>query len=161
VDGWVLRGAHGGAGELGHLPLDGRFPCGCGVPGCVEPECSGGGLAARAAEAGLDAGDAASVFAAAAAGEPRARRLVDRMTDRLGALIALAVNLLDPEVVVIGGGVSNAGEALLAPLRAAAARYALESHRGSVRIVGAALGERAGVVGAALAARAADRGRVP
>jgi glucokinase len=152
VEGRILRGAHGGAGELGHLPLDGRFPCRCGVPGCVEPECSGSGLVARAAEAGLAAPDAAAVFAAAAAGDPRAVRLIERMTDRLGALIAAAVQLLDPEVVVIGGGVSNAGETLLAPLRAAVARYALESHRHGMRVVGAALGERAGVVGAGLAA---------
>ena len=152
VEGRVLRGAHGGAGELGHLPLDGRFACRCGVPGCVEPECSGSGLVARAAEVGLAAPDAAAVFAAAAAGDPRATRLIERMSDRLGALIAAAVQLLDPEVVVIGGGVSNAGEALLAPLRAAVARYVLGSHRGRVRIVGAALGERAGVVGAGLAA---------
>ena len=152
VDGRVLRGAHGGAGELGHLPLDGRFPCRCGVPGCVEPECSGSGLVARVAEAGLVVADAAAVFAAAAAGDPRAIRPIERMTDRLGALIAVAVNLLAPEVVVLGGGVSNAGEALLAPLRAAVARYALESHCRRVRIVGAALGERAGVVGAGLAA---------
>jgi predicted NBD/HSP70 family sugar kinase len=82
----------------------------------------------------------------------RAVRLIERMTDRLGALIAAAVNLLDPEVVVIGGGVSNAGEALLTPLRAAVTRYALASLHGGVRIVGAALGERAGVVGAGLAA---------
>jgi glucokinase len=152
IEGRVLRGAQGGAGELGHLPMDGRFPCRCGVPGCVEPECSGSGLVARAAEVGLEAPDAAAVFAAAGAGDPRARRLIERMTDRLGALIAVAVQLLDPEVVVIGGGVSNAGEALLAPLRAAVARYALGSLRDRVRIVGAALGERAGVVGAGLAA---------
>jgi glucokinase len=152
VDGHVLRGAHGGAGELGHLPLDGRFPCRCGVPGCVEPECSGSGLVARARESGLEVADAAAVFAAAAAGDPRVTLLIERMTDRLGALIAVAVNLLDPAVVVVGGGVSNAGEALLAPLRLAVERYALESHRRGVRVVGAALGERAGVVGAGLAA---------
>jgi glucokinase len=152
VDGRVLRGAHGGAGELGHLPLDGRFVCRCGVPGCAEPECSGSGLVARAREEGLEAADAAAVFAAAGAGDPRATRLIERMTDRLGALIAAAVLLLDPEVVVVGGGVSNAGEALLDPLRSAVTRYALESLRDGVRIVGAALGERAGVVGAGLAA---------
>jgi glucokinase len=152
VEGRVLRGAHGGAGELGHLPLDGRFPCRCGVPGCVEPECSGSGLVARAAEAGLAAPDAATIFDAAAAGDLRAVRLIERMTDRLGALIAVAVQLLDPGVVVIGGGVSNAGEALLVPLRSAVARYALESHRHGMRIVRAALGADAGLVGAGLAA---------
>lgn len=152
VDGRVLRGAHGGAGELGHLPLDGRYPCRCGVPGCVEPECSGSGLVARAREAGLAAGSAEAVFALAAAGDARAARLVGRMCDRLGALIGAAVQLLDPEVVVVGGGVSAAGEALFGPLRAAVARHALESHRRGLRVERAALGERAGVVGAGLAA---------
>jgi glucokinase len=99
--------------------------------------------------------DAAAVFSAAAAGDLRATRLIERMTDRLGALIAAAVQLLDPEVVVIGGGVSNAGDTLLAPLRSAVTRYALGSLRDGVRILGAALGERAGVVGAGLAAREA------
>jgi glucokinase len=157
VDGRLLRGAHGGAGELGHLPLDGRFPCRCGVPGCAEPECSGSGLVARAREAGLEVADAEAVFAAAAAGEGRAVRLIERMADRLGAQVATAVLLLDPEVVVVGGGVANAGEALLGPLRAAARRQVLEAHGARLRIVGAALGERAGVVGAGLAAWADAR----
>jgi glucokinase len=148
----LVRGAHGGAGELGHLPLDGRYACPCGVPGCVEPECSGSGLVARAREAGLDVADAEAVFAARAAGDARAARLIERMTDRLGALIASAVQLLDPEVVVIGGGVANAGETLLGPLRAAVGRYALESHARYLRIVRAELGGRAGTVGAGLAA---------
>ena len=78
--------------------------------------------------------------------------LISGRGSNMGALIAAAVLLLDPEVVVIGGGVSNAGEALLVPLRAAAGRQVLESHRRSVRIVGAALGEQAGVAGAGLAA---------
>ena len=152
VEGRILHGARGGAGELGHLPLDGRYPCRCGVPGCVEPECSGSGLVARAREVGLVVSGAAEVFAAAAAGEPRAIRLIERMIDRLGALIAAAVQLLDPEVVVVGGGVANAGGALMDPLRAAVERYALESHWRGLRLEPAALGERAGVVGAGLAA---------
>jgi len=152
AEGRVLHGARGGAGELGHLPLDGRYPCRCGVPGCVEPECSGSGLVARAREAGLPAARAEDVFALAAGGDARAVRLIERMADRLGALIATAVQLLDPDVVVVGGGVSNAGEALFGPLRAAVARHALESHRRGLRIERAALGDRAGVVGAGLAA---------
>jgi len=160
VDGAILRGAWGGAGELGHLPLgDGRTPCACGVEGCVEPEMSGSGLVRAAAAAGLEAADAAAVFAAAAAGDPRAVKLVDRFGDRLGAAIATAVNLINPEVVVIGGGVGRAGEPLLARVRAALERYALPSHRGGLRVVAAALGPQAGLVGAALAARAALSGR--
>jgi glucokinase len=153
VDGGrVLQGARGGVGEIGHLPLDGRVPCPCGVPGCVEPECSGEGLAARAREAGLDVAGAEQVYAFAAAGEKRALALVERQADRLGATIAVAVHLFDPDVVVIGGGVSKAGDQLLGPLRAAVARYTLGSHRRDLRVERAALGESAGTIGAGLAA---------
>lgn len=153
VEGRVQHGARGGAGEIGHLPLgSGEHPCTCGIERCVEPEMSGSGLIERAREAGLEARDAQAVFAAAAAGEPRARALVARMADRLGAALATAINLLDPDVVVIGGGVARAGEPLLEPVRRAAERYALPSHRRGLRIVAAELGERAGVVGAGLLA---------
>jgi glucokinase len=153
VDGRVLYGAWGGAGEIGHLAL-GRTgaPCRCGVPGCVEPEASGSGLAAQARTLGLIPADARAVFAAAAGGDPRARALVADMTDRLGATIGAAVSLLNPEVVVVGGGVAEVGEALLAPLREAVARYTLATHRAGLRVVAATLGERAGVVGAGLRA---------
>ena len=78
--------------------------------------------------------------------------LVDRMADRLGAVIAVIVDLINPEVVAIGGGVSQAGPPLFGRLRAAVDRYALASHRRSLRILPAALGERAGTVGAGLVA---------
>jgi glucokinase len=153
ADGHVFRGAFGGAGELGHVPLgSGALACACGVPSCVEPELSGSGLL-RAAEAiGLSAATPAELFALAAGGEARAQDLVARMADRLGATIATATAILNPEVVVIGGGVAQAGEALIAPVRAAVKRYALASHAARLRIVPAALGERAGVVGAGLMA---------
>jgi glucokinase len=153
IEGRVVRGAFGGAGEAGHLPLgSGDRACRCGVENCVEPEASASGLLARARDAGLEVADAAQVFAAAADGEATAVRLVDRMADRLGAVIAVVVNLLNPDVVTIGGGVSRAGEPLFARLRAAVDRYALESHRRGLRILPAALGERAGAVGAGLLA---------
>lgn len=153
VDGRVLRGAFGGAGEIGHLPLGSQGPpCRCGVEGCAEPLVGGAGLAARAREAGLDATDARDVFALAAAGDPRAAAIVARAADRLAAMIACALHVSQPECVVVGGGVSAAGDALLAPVRAALNRYALASHRRGLRVVGAALGERAGAIGAALLA---------
>jgi glucokinase len=153
IDGAVFRGAHGGAGELGHVPL-GRLgrACRCGVPDCVEPEASGSGLEIDARELGLDPPDAPTVFAHAAEGDARAAAVVERFADRLGAAIATAAALLDPEVVVIGGGVARVGATLLAPLRAAVTRYALPSHGQRLRVAPAALGECAGVIGAGLLA---------
>lgn len=153
IEGRVVHGAFGGAGEAGHLPLgSGEVACRCGVANCVEPEASASGLTRSARAAGLKVEDAAQVFAAAARGDPTAVRLVDRMADRLGAVIAVVVNLLNPDVVTIGGGVSQAGEPLYSRLRAAVDRYALEGHRRALCIVPAALGERAGTVGAGLMA---------
>jgi glucokinase len=153
ADGRVLHGAFGGAGELGHLPLgSGRYPCTCGIENCVEPEASASGLITMAKEAGIEAPDAAAVFAAAARGDAAATKLVDHMADRLGALLAVAVNLINPEAVVVGGGVSQAGEPLFSRLGRALERYALASHRTGLRLVPAALGERAGVIGAGLLA---------
>jgi glucokinase len=153
LGGEVFRGAFGGAGEIGHQPLGstGRR-CTCGVPGCAEPEASARGLEEAARAAGLDARGASSVFAAAARGEPAALALAERMTDRLGAVLATAIHVLNPDVIVIGGGGGEAGEPLLAGVRAALDRYALESHRRGLTIVRAGLGEKAGVVGAGLLA---------
>ncbi len=153
IEGRVVRGAFGGAGEAGHLPLgSGEHPCRCGVAGCVEPEASASGLVRRARASGIEVADAAQVFERAAGGDAVATRLVDHMADRLGAVIGVVVNLLNPDVVAIGGGVSRAGEPLFGRLRAAVDRYALASHRGALRLVPAALGERAGTVGAGLMA---------
>ena len=153
VDGRVLHGAWGGAGEIGHLPLGrGGVSCRCGVPDCVEPEASGSGLSAQARALGWVPAEARTVFAAAASGDPRARALLETMADRLGAAIGAAVSLINPEVVVVGGGVAQAGEALMVPLRAAVARYTLATHREGLRVELATLGERAGVVGAGLLA---------
>ena len=153
VEGRLLHGARGGAGEIGHLPLGrGGVACRCGVPDCVEPDASGSGLARQARELGLSPPDAAAVFAAAEAGDARGQAAVETMADRLGAALGAAVSLIDPDVVVLGGGVAQAGEALLEPLRAAVSRYTLATHRRGLRVVAAALGERAGVIGAGLLA---------
>lgn len=153
----LLRGAFGGAGELGHVPLgSGEVPCACGIENCAEPEMSASGLVRAARAAGLDAASGADVFTLAARGESTAIRLIDRMGDRLGAAIAVAVGIVNPDVVVIGGGLAQAGEPLFARVRAALERYALPSHRRGLRIVPAALGEQAGVIGAGLLAMRAS-----
>ena len=153
VDGQVLRGAWGGAGEIAHMGLGARGPaCACGVAGCAEPISGGEGLVHRAVAAGLVVGGAEEVFALAAGGDAVAARLVAEMIDALGQQVACAVQTVNPEIVVVGGGIAQAGEALLVPLCAAIARYAQPSHVRTLRIVPAALGNRAGVVGAGLMA---------
>lgn len=161
VDGGrVLRGAWGGAGEISHAGLGSTGPaCACGVEGCLEPLSGGEGLVLRAREAGLAADGARDVFAAAAAGDPAAVKLLETMTDALGRQIALVVQVVNPEVVVVGGGVASAGEAWLESVRAAVRRYAQPSHTRALRIVPAALGNRAGVVGAGLFAWERSEGR--
>lgn len=150
VDGRVLKGAMGGAGEIGHMPLASTGPaCGCGVEGCAEPMASGSGLIARAREAGLDVSNAREVFES---NDPRAAEAIARMIDHLARMVSAATALLNPDVVVIGGGVAQAGPKLFGPLEAACKRYMLASHRQHLRIVPATLGERAGVIGAGLAA---------
>jgi glucokinase len=151
VEGRVLRGAWGGAGEISHAGLGSSGPaCECGVAGCLEPLSGGDGLARRALEAGLAASEARDVFDAAAAGNARAERLIAEMADALGRQIAVVVQVVNPEVVVVGGGVARAGDAWLAAVRAAVLRYAMPSHTRGLRIVPAALGTRAGVTGAGL-----------
>lgn len=162
IDGRVFHGVSGGAGEIGHLPLgDGSVPCRCGVANCAEPEMSGSGLAFRAARLGLPEREATAIFAAARRGDPVPEALTRRLADRLGAAIGVAVNLFNPDVVVIGGGLAEGGEFVLARVRESLARYALESHRRGLRVLASALGSRAGVVGAGLAAWDAATGRSP
>lgn len=170
VTGGILqRGANGFAGEPGHMVVDPRGPlCPCGRRGCWERFASGSGLGRLARDAAA-AGRATRVVELAG-GDPEAVRgehvtLAAREGDR-GALavlrefgwwvaigIANLVNVLDPEVVVVGGGLAEAGELLISPVRERFAELVLApEHRPQVRIVAAHLGERAGAVGAALLA---------
>lgn len=159
IDGRVLRGAWGGGGEIAHMGQGSRGPaCACGVTGCAEPVSGGAGLVHRALATGLGATCAEDVFALAAAGDANAARLVTELIDALGQQVACAVQTVNPEVVVVGGGIAQAGESFLAPLREAIARYAQPAHVHGLRIVPAALGNRAGVVGAGLMAWARAQG---
>ena len=153
AEGRVLRGAWGGAGEVAHAGMRSPGPvCECGVAGCLEPLSSGSGLARRALEAGIAAAEARDVFVAAEAGNRVAARLIAEMADALGQQIATVVQVVNPEVIVVGGGIARAGEAWLEAVRQAVRRYAMTSHTHGLRIVAAALGNRAGVTGAGLLA---------
>ncbi len=124
----VLTGRNAIAGEWGHWPLPAPGPdetpgpaCYCGRRGCVEAWCSGPGLAADFARAGGAAGlDGAGVAALAEAGDPAAEAALARHADRLGRALAQVANLLDPDVIVLGGGLSklpNLPETLTRTLR--------------------------------------------
>jgi glucokinase len=158
VAGRLVRGVNGMAGEYGHMQVvpDGR-QCECGGLGCWEQYCSGRALARASAEGGSSLAGAA-LTAAAREGDPVATSAYAEVGRWLGVGLANLVAALDPPLIVIGGGVSVAGDLLLEP-----ARQALEEslvgvgHRDLPRVVGAVLGPMAGVVGAADLARVATR----
>lgn len=175
VDGRLLRGSRGNGAELGHVTVvcDGR-PCpGCGRSGCLEAYVSGTSIAARAREA-LAAADgtsalasspavtAAEVVAAARAGDALASVLWAETTAMLACGVVSIVNVFEPEIVVVGGGVSSAGEQLLAPVREHVRAEAMTPAGREARIVRAALDGQVGVVGAAAVAveRLAAEGRL-
>ncbi|MEG8017017.1 ROK family protein [Sphingomonas sp. LR55] len=154
LSGACLDGAHGIAGEIGHLPLPwprsdelSPPPCWCGLTGCIESWVSGTGFARAArTEHGLSL-SAPEIVAAARAGNPAARAALDAYVDRLGRVLALVANLLDPEVVVLGGGMSNVAE-IYEELPSIVRRYAF-SDLWDGRIVPARWGDASGVRGAA------------
>jgi fructokinase len=148
-DGTPWTGPQHLAGEWGHLRLDPHGPsCYCGQRGCVEAFLSGPALARAYAEAGGGAADAAVVVARAAAGEPAAMRVLERYLDTFGRALANLINVLDPDVVVLGGGLSNL-EVLYDRGRDAVARYVFNDEL-RTPVVRNALGDSAGVIGAAL-----------
>jgi predicted NBD/HSP70 family sugar kinase len=113
--GEVYRGAGGAAGEIGYLPLFDEEEPSDGL-GPFEHAAGGSAFARLARRAGLAAVDAETVFAAAAAGEPAANEVLETLFDRLARGIAAAIVVLNPATVIVGGGVSRAGEQLRAPL---------------------------------------------
>ena len=150
----LQRGASGNGGELGHVTVDwrGRECRGCGRRGCLEAYASGTSIVERAREAGVQAAKATDVAAAARAGDPAAVVVWDETCEALACGITSIVNLFEPELVVLGGGVSRAGEQLLAPVRARVQSDAIGHHGRTVELVQTALGDAVGVVGAAAVA---------
>jgi len=170
-DGQLRRGGFGIAGELGHIRVvrDGR-PCGCGRKGCVEQYASGTALlnAAKALVASND--PAAAMLAelspsaeqltgqhiaqALLAGDSGARALIEDLGQYLGEAMGSITAALDPEVYVIGGGLSEAGELVLEPIRRSfEAEVPANGFRPVAKVVGATFSNQAGVIGAADLAR--------
>lgn len=167
VDGRLLEGANGFAGELGHLIIhEGGRDAPSGVRGTVEAYTSGSAIARESEEAaaagvpGARALDAPGVLAAAAAGERWALDVLRQVGVRLGIAIASIVSVLDPSIVVVGGGAGDAAASFLLP--AARETFAHDlmgaAHRPLAPIVAAELGDDAGLIGAGLLAADAAGG---
>jgi predicted NBD/HSP70 family sugar kinase len=120
LDGRPRRGAHGAAGEIGHLPVDPQGPlCECGQRGCLEVLASGTAIAARWTAADGDLSATSALLAAAAGGDPGAVAVLDDVAGHLAGAVALLAQTVDPEVIVLGGGVAEAGPGLLEAVRRA------------------------------------------
>ena len=172
LDGQLYRGAFGVAGEVGHLRVvrDGQL-CGCGKHGCFEQYASGSALVRNARAAAASGGHAADAVVERAGGDPDridGKMITDAAQEGdafaieqlanlgrwLGEGIAALATVLDPAAVAIGGGVSEAGDLILEPLRVAFAKHLSGlPHRPLAEIRSATLGNRAGLIGAADLAR--------
>jgi glucokinase len=148
LDGRLVLGYHGTAGELGHQVIDcnpGAPPCGCGNTGCLESFVRAAALASAAGTA-----TAAEAFAADERGDPRAHAAVEKWIDYLAIGLANVVTVLTPDRIVLGGGVASAASRIITPLRERLAAHVHLTDPNHVEIVHAALGVRAGAIGAAL-----------
>lgn len=149
--GTLYRGAVGSAGEIGHVVVEEGGPlCRCGNRGCLEAVASVPRLLQQAREADLlGAGGTLAEFLALAPHSAPARRLLARVGERLGLAIGGLINLVNPDRVVVGGPLADAGELLLGPLRAMALQTALAIAARRVVIAQAALGPDVVALGAA------------
>ena len=170
ADGRVLRGRMGMAGHIGHMSIapDGAL-CPCGGRGCFEAYGSGTALAARARMAAVGCGDTVlgrdgggidgrSVFAAARDGDRLANQLIDEEAEILGRGITSLLHIFSPDIVVVGGGLSDEFERLRPGMRSYVATFAMPAFR-DVNVVKAALGQNSGLVGSAALAFLADVSR--
>lgn len=163
-NGKLIRGAKNAAGEIGHIKLtmgDGPI-CGCGDYGCFEAYASGPAIVAEAKEY-IKGGKSSKfkelateelspyiVAQAALQGDAVAKRIYAKMGEIIGLGLTSVINLLNPEKVIIGGGVADAGDILFNPIRETIAKRAMPIQASAVEIVPAQLGNTAGVIGASL-----------
>ncbi|MCQ2738729.1 MAG: ROK family protein [bacterium] len=164
INGKLVRGASNAAGELGHIKLtmDGGPLCGCGDRGCLEAYASGPSIVAMAEEY-IKGGKSTKyrelanpditpyiVAVAAKEGDPVAKQIFRIMGEYIGMGLTSVVNLLNPEKIIIGGGVAEAGDILLNPIKETIQKRAMSIQGNAVEIVPAQLGNTAGVIGASL-----------
>lgn len=165
VDGKLYTGTDGCAGELGHMVIEADGPqCNCGNFGCLEVLASGTAIAKEArkriiqgerssiitlAKGGVDSVTSETVALAAKQGDTLACEIVNKTAYYLGVGITNVVNIFNPEMVIIGGGVSKMGEMLLNPIRKVVKQRAFRLPTKTARIVRSRLGDNAGTIGAA------------
>jgi glucokinase len=139
----IYRGVNGSAGEFGHMIIDPRgYKCGCGNRGDLEAMASGTSIKTRSGE------DAMAIHIRAQQGDKKALKVIEETGKYLGIGIANLVNIFNPEMVVVGGGLSNLGEMLLKPARQEFKKHALKLPAKSVKIVRAELRDKSGLYGA-------------
>lgn len=176
LDGQIYHGVSDAAAEIGHMTIDstGR-KCKCGNYGCLEAYASGPAIALRAIE-GIEAGaesmlpdlvegkledmSAATVYEGVVLGDPYANEVMKETAKLLGAGVANIINILNPAMVVIAGGVTRAGDHLFVPLRAEVRRRAFRSAEEACQIVAGQLDGRAGLIGAAAVYKKETYGKV-
>ncbi len=167
ANGQMIRGASMAAGELGHMILkdQGGDICGCGQTGCLETLASGpsivklahdyvmGGKSCKFKELAINTPITSQIVGEAAnMGDAVSKRIFEIIGYWIGIALANTVNLLNPEKIVIGGGVAQAGDILFNPIRETVQKRSLKVAADAVEIVPAQLGESAGVVGASILA---------
>jgi predicted NBD/HSP70 family sugar kinase len=148
IDGNLVRGASGTAGEIGHTTLDqGGAICYCGNRGCLETVASGPAIIRLVGQSHGETLTLAEVISLAAEGDVRCRRAISDAGMEIGVAVAGLCNLINPERVIIGGLLSRAGELLLEPMRESVRRYAVLAAAERVEVVPAVFVERAELLG--------------
>lgn len=150
LSGRPFRGVRGVAGEIGHVPTaDTGLVCRCGSRGCLETVASPVAIAALLERSLGRPMSVARLLGLVAAGDRGVRRVIADAGDAVGRALATVVNVVNPELVIVGGELAGAGEVLLDPLRAAIERHAIPPAADAVEVTLGALGPRAEVLGAA------------
>ena len=151
ADGRVLSGHLGAAGEIGHTKVDAAagLPCRCGATGCLETLAGGWALVARARESGHEVGHLRDLVALALQGDPTARGLLRDSGRELGEVLAIAINLLNPAAIVIGGDMASAFDFHVAGIRESVYALAAPLATRDLQFLPATHGDQAGLVGCA------------
>lgn len=170
INGNIVKGKSGYSGEVGHFPaFDNEIMCHCGKKGCLETEISGGALKRRVVQSlldgkksvlsdkiskkGADAITLSDIISAIEEEDMLCIEVLENIAGELGKWLAGFINIFNPELVIIGGTLAQTGDYLIRPIKQAVQKYTLKLVSQDSKIIVSRLGEKAGVLGAALTAR--------